>query len=118
MAGTSMVFVGWHMPRVGRELEAIEHFNSFTGYLDRMQKEGRIDSYEPMMLTPHGGDLTGFVVIRGDHAHLHELRHSEVFLDHVMRAEYLVENLGIVDGYFGEAVRVQMARYLKLMRHA
>ncbi|HEY3447640.1 MAG TPA: hypothetical protein VGK67_14895 [Myxococcales bacterium] len=116
MAATSMVFVGWHMPRVGREIEAIEHFTSFTNYLDRMQKEGHIDSYEPMMLTPHGGDLTGFVVIRGDHARLHELRRNEIFVDHITRAEFLVENMGVVDGYFGDGVRQQMMRYQKLIR--
>jgi len=116
MAAHSMVFVGWHMPRVGRESEAIEHFISFTNYLDKLQKEGHIDSYEPMMLNPHGGDLTGFIAIRGDHARLHEVRRSEVFLDYVARAEYLVENMGVVDGFFGEGVRLQMARYQKLMR--
>ena len=116
MAAHSMVFVGWHMPRVGREIEAIEHFTSFTNFLTQMQKEGKIESFEPMMLTPHGGDLTGFMIIRGDHARIHELRRTDAFVEHVTRGEYLVENMGVVDGYCGEGVRKQMMRYQTLIR--
>lgn len=116
MAATSMVFVGWNMPRVGHEAEAIEHFATFTNYLGQLQNQGMIENYEPIQLTPYGGDFAGGIIVRGDVARLHEMRRSELFMDHVTKANYLIEGIAVVDGYCGEGVRKQFGRYQKFIR--
>jgi hypothetical protein len=116
MAATSVIFVGWNRPHTGRETEALESFTEFLGYLGEQQGQGKIESFEPVLLSAHGGDMNGFVVVRGDRARLDEMRRSERFLDQVTRASILVAGFGVVDGWIGEGLRAQMERFQKFSR--
>ncbi len=73
------LFVGWGEVVRGRETEAVEVFNETLGYYARLQEEGTIESFEPVFLEPHGGDLNGFILIRGEAEKLAALRVSEEF---------------------------------------
>ena len=55
-----------------------------------------------ILLEPHGGDLAGFMLVRGDRARLHELRTSDEFRRIVARAGAIVDGLGVVSA-FGDA---------------
>ena len=59
------LFIGWGEVVRGRETEALEVFNETLAYYGRLQEEGAIESFEPVFLEPHGGDLSGFILIRG-----------------------------------------------------
>ena len=37
MASDSALFIGWRLPVVGREADALEMFGSFVGYLGKQQ---------------------------------------------------------------------------------
>ena len=50
--------IGWGEVVRGREPEAIEVFNESLGFYGRLEEEGAIDSFDPVFLEPHGGDLT------------------------------------------------------------
>lgn len=54
-------------------------FNEATSYYTRLQLEGTIESFEPVILSAHGGDLAGFVVLRGDRNKLDALKQTEEF---------------------------------------
>ena len=62
----SGLFIGWGEIVRGRETEAVEHFNATIEYFSGLQADGTIESFEPVFLEPHGGDLGGFFFIRGD----------------------------------------------------
>jgi hypothetical protein len=49
-------------------------------YYGRLQQQGEIDSFEPFGLEPHGGDLNGFLLVRGDRDKLARLCVSEAFM--------------------------------------
>ena len=66
---------------------------------------------EPVLLEPHGGDLAGFVLIRGDQEKLSRLRTSEEFVRLNQRAQLVVDNFGVVTAYAGEAVQQQLAGF-------
>jgi len=107
----SALFIGWGLPVRGRERQATKLFGESFEHYTRWQQRGEIESFEHVLLTPHGGELTGFALLRGDKDKLARLRGTEEFERLTSRAMLLVENLGIVDGALGERVMSQMALF-------
>ena len=58
-------------------------------------EQAKIESFEPVAFEPHGGDLAGFVLIRGERDKLNRLRYSEEWLRLNDRAAAVVDGLGI-----------------------
>ncbi len=105
------LFVGFGNPVHGREGQAVDLFNETLAWYGRLQEEGEIDSFEPVFLEPHGGDLNGFILIRGDAEKLSALRVSDEFTQLTIRAGLLVDNIGVVAADMGERLQSQMAFY-------
>src|SRR5262249_19954968 len=81
MAADSILFIGWTRAERGREREALETFGMSMGFWAKQVAAGKIESFEPVLLDRHGGDMNGFVLIRGSAANLAELANSEEFRD-------------------------------------
>jgi hypothetical protein len=111
---TDAIFMGWNRSVPGREATSAEHFQEFLGYLGGLQQAGKIASFEPVLLNPHGGDLNGFVLIRGDSAQIDALSASEEWQIHITRGGFHLEGLGIVRGVTGEGVMAWMARWSQI----
>jgi hypothetical protein len=105
------LFIGWGEVVRGRESEATELFAETLGYYARLQEEGVIESFEPVFLEPHGGDLTGFILLQGDAAKLASLRVSEEFTQLSIRVSLIVNNLGIVGADLGGRLQSQVEYY-------
>jgi len=105
----SGLFVGFGIPVRGRERQSIKVFNEAFEYYSRLQAEGEIESFEPVLLEPHGGELGGFFLLRGDKEKLARIRSSEEFERITARADLIVENLGIVSAFLGERLMSQMS---------
>jgi hypothetical protein len=105
------LFVGFGDPVRGRESQAIEVFNETLAYYGRLQEEGEIESFEPVFLEPHGGDLNGFVLIRGNAEKLASLRVSEEFTQLSLRAGLIVNGFGVVGADLAERLQRQMEFY-------
>ncbi len=102
---TGALMVGWGTLVQGREQKALQHFNEAIQYYTRLQQQGSIESFEPVILEPHGGDLRGFILIRGDPEKLNAFRSSEEFLRLINRGLLLLNNLGIVTAFIGEELQ-------------
>ncbi len=113
MAATHGMFIGWNRPKSGHEAQAIETFQSVIAYLGKQQQHGAIESFEPAFLGPHGGDLNGFVLVRGDRARLDTLRWSDEFLDLTTRANIFVDGFGVLPLVLGAEIAAQMQRFAK-----
>jgi hypothetical protein len=109
----AVLVVGWNQPKAGREGAALELFTQALGVYAKWEKDGKIESYEPVLVDPHGGDLNGFIVVRGDRAKLDALRSSEEMLDLNARSMHLVEGFGVVTGWVGEGLQKQLGRWQK-----
>jgi hypothetical protein len=105
------LFIGWGSVVRGREQEAVELFNELLGYFGQLQEDGTVESFEPVFLEPHGGDLGGFVLVRGDAEKLSALRVSDEFVQYTIRALLHVENFGVVGADMAERLQSQMAFY-------
>jgi hypothetical protein len=110
MAGDAL-FLGWGPVVRGRELKALEVFQETLEYYGQLQQEGRIESFEPVLIAPHGGELAGFIMLRGERVKLDEARSSEQFQRLVTRAASIVDNVGVIDAYTGDALARQMAGF-------
>lgn len=107
------LFVGWGEVVRGREDQSLELFNEFLGYLGGLAENGEIESFEPVFLEAHGGDLAGFVLIRGEADRLHSIRTSDEWIKHATRGGLMTENFGVVSAALGERLERQMAVYME-----
>ncbi len=111
----SILFLGWNRPIVGREQQANQLFQNSMEFWASLQAGGRIESFEPVILATHGGDLNGFVILRGDAKKLAEIREDDTFLDLVTEAGYCLEGFGVILGYVVEGLTNSLTRWSKLI---
>jgi hypothetical protein len=98
------LFIGWGASVRGREAKSLEVFNESVEYWGRLQQEGKIESFDVVLLEPHGGDLLGFALLRGDQEALSALRVDEEFERVITRADLIVEGLGVVGAYLNDGL--------------
>ena|SRR5947209_6176382 len=108
MAGEAL-FIGWGQVVRGREKKALQVFQESMEYYGKLQQDGRIESFDVLLLSPHGGDLDGFVILRGDRAKLAEIRFSEEFERLTARATAIVDSVGVLPAYGGDVLAQQVA---------
>jgi hypothetical protein len=108
---SAALFVGWGAPVRGREKQSFDVFNEAIQFFSRQVQEGNVESFEPVQLESHGGDLSGFMLIKGDRAKLERMRYSPDFRRLVARAETIVDNFGIVAAFIGEEMQREFAVY-------
>jgi hypothetical protein len=113
MADAAM-FIGWNRPVAGRETQAAAFYKESMGLYATWQKEGKIESFEPVLLAAHGGDLNGFVILRGDQKKLDDLRHDERYIDTMLKGVMLVTGWGSIPAYINQGVEKLMTRYVQL----
>jgi hypothetical protein len=105
------IFIGWGPPVRGREAKSLEVFNESVQYWGQLQQDGKIESFEVALLSPHGGDLGGFALLRGTQEGLDEVRNSDEFARTLARAGLIIEGLGVVGAVLGEQLGTQMGIY-------
>jgi hypothetical protein len=113
MAANAM-FLGWNRSISGREQQAMQLFQKTMEYYGQLQADGRIESFEPVVLGNHGGDLNGFVLLKGDPEKLDEIRREDTFQEFSIEANYCLENFGVVPGYVGDGIVDVFSRWSKL----
>jgi hypothetical protein len=106
------LFIGFGFPVHGREEGALKVFGELLGILAAQQQQGNVESFEPVFLQPHGGDLNGFVLVRGDQAKLSAVVATEEFQRNMIRAQTIVEHVGVVNAALGGELQRQMSTFL------
>ncbi|HYM44786.1 MAG TPA: hypothetical protein VES65_01320 [Solirubrobacteraceae bacterium] len=110
MAGEEL-FIGWGQVVRGREQKALQVFQETIEFDGRLQQEGKIDGFDAHLLAPHGGDLAGFIVLHGERGKLDEIRSTEEFERLIARAGAIVDGVGVINAYSGDALGQAMARF-------
>jgi len=105
------LFLGWGEVIAGREAIALAGFNESMAFYTAQQQNGTIESFEPVILWPHGGDLGGFILIRGEAAKLAALKQTAEFQRLNTRAQLFLHGLGVIDGYIGASLATMMATW-------
>jgi hypothetical protein len=105
------LFIGWGQVVRNREQRALEVFNESMEYYASLEQDGKIESWEVVLLEPHGGDLAGFVLLRGSTDQMNAVRSDEEFERRTTRADLIVEGLGTVGALVGEGIARGMGIY-------
>jgi hypothetical protein len=105
------LFIGWGAPIRGREAKGLEVFAEALAYYGKAEQEARIESQETVLLRPHGGDLAGFILVRGSEAQITALRAEDEFERIVTRATLVVQNVGVVDAALGDGLQASIGVY-------
>jgi hypothetical protein len=105
------LFIGWGDPILGREAKGLEVFSESLAYYGRLQQEGVIESFETALLEPHGGDIAGFILIRGSEEKLAQLRVDDEFVRMATRASLIVQGLGVVGAALGDGLEAAINVY-------
>jgi hypothetical protein len=105
------LFIGWGQPVRGRETKGIGVFNEALGFHGKQQEAGEIESFEVVLIGLHGGDLYGFILVKGSEQQIAALRANEEFQRLMTRAAQVVERMGVVDAAVDEGVGESVAMY-------
>lgn len=104
------LFIGWGETIAGRERQAEGVFGEAIAYFTELQQKGTIESFEPVLLQPHGGDLEGFMLVRGERDALHGLTASPEWERLSSRSQAIIHKFGVVRAYLGaETMRLVQA---------
>ena len=98
------LFIGWGDIVRGRETKALDVFNESIQYYAKLQQDGIVESFDAWFLAPHGGDLAGFILLRGERERLDEVQRSADFELLTSRAGMVVDRIGVVHAYTGDAL--------------
>ena len=111
---SNTLLIGWNRAVPGREHAAAELFAQTVGYYDKMQKSGKLTSWEPVFLNQHGGDMNGFFLLKGTGSNLNAIVADDEFVDIMLRAGHILQNFGVVHGYSGmNVIQDMMGRWTK-----
>lgn len=105
-----LLFLSWGASVTGREERGLEVFNEALGLYGRLQQEGRIESFDVVLLSPNGA-TDGYMQLRGSAEQLAAVREDTEFRRLLVAAAMVVNDLRVVDGYCDEGVAEAMAIY-------
>ena len=105
-----VLVISWGEPVRGREERAMEVFNEAVGLFGRMQQDGRLESFDVVLLNPNG-EMAGYMELHGSAEQIAALDADEEFLRNTVDASLIVENLRHTVGYTNEAVARQMEMF-------
>jgi len=112
----SALIIQWGATAPGRERKAVELFGETLRFLTGLVTKGRVASVEPFFLQPHGGDVEGFFIMRGDRDELNKIRGEDDFQRYSVRAQAVVQHFGVIEAITGEQLNKHMAWFTEAAR--
>jgi hypothetical protein len=97
------IVYSWKRSLPGREALSAQYFAEFTAYLAGLRSEGRIASFEPVLLEPNGR-MSGFFLIYGSGKQLAQVLDSPAWSEHITRSLMHLDEPVLACGSSGEAV--------------
>src|SRR5947208_7441608 len=105
-----VLFISWNAPVRGREERGLEVFNESMGLYGRMQQEGRIESFDVVLLGATG-EMNGYIELHGSAEQIAAVREDEQFQRTTIEASLIVDGLRQIEGVTNEELARQMALY-------
>jgi hypothetical protein len=110
-----VLFLGWSRATVGREQQAMKLWGKTMEYYGKLETEGKVESWEPVLLSAHGGDMNGFFLIKGDAEKLDKIQREDAWIDLTIEANYCLDGFGLIRGWVGEGLTDVMTRWSNLI---
>ena len=107
------LFIGFGYPVRGRERQAAAVFQEALQYYGGLQQRGDLESFEAGFLEPHGGDLGGFILLRGDIAKLNRMRYEDAEFQRILvKSQLDVESIGVIAVQLGDQITQAMNLFM------
>jgi hypothetical protein len=107
--------ITWGATVPGREKRALEVYNETLQYWARLQQEGRIERFDVAVLGPTGGDLGGFMLVRGTAQQIDSVRRTDEYLELIQRVQLIADHLRIADAFVDDGLAQIMGQYQKVV---
>ena len=111
----SALFMGWDRPIVGREKQAMQLWQKAMEYCSKLKTDGKIESFDAVMLQAHGGDLNAFIIVKGDAKKLAEIRREDTFSQYLVEGTYCLQGFGVIPGAIGAGLTKIVSQWAKLI---
>ncbi len=108
-----VLFISWGTTVRGREERGLEVFDRSLDLYGRMQRDGRIERMDVVLLEPNGG-LNGYIELHGSADQLAAVRRDEEFERTLVDASLIVDELRLVEG----VTEQELARQVSLFQEA
>lgn len=105
----------WGSAIPGREKQALNVFNDMVQWWTGVQQEGKIERFDVTVLAPSGGDVSGFLVVRGTADQLDSLRRSKEYQQQIARAMLVASHVNVSDAYVDEGLAQIMGQYQEVI---
>jgi hypothetical protein len=114
---TACLFMGWDRPVAGKESEAYGFLmREVSERIEGFRRDGWFESFQTIGITPHGGNLNGFLLLLGERAKLDELRRTDGFEALSMKIGTLFLGYGVVPCVTGEGLEKVKQRNPQLFK--
>ncbi len=107
----SGLFIGWGDPYPGKAVASLKVFEEAVAYWESLRAAGEVEGVETVLLGYHGGDLSGFTLLRGDAEKLGRLRMAPEFQRITWRASVCLAKIGVVPALVDAGVTDTMSAY-------
>jgi hypothetical protein len=108
----------WGAPIPGREKQALYVFNETMQYWAGLQLEGKIERFDVTVLAPTGGEVAGFLVVRGTAEQIDSLRRTKEYQQQVASVQLVASHLSVVDAYVDEGLAEIIDQYIDVIVRA
>ena len=107
--GSNVMLFGWNRSVPGTALRGVREVPW------RLAAEGCDSDFRCRVPRPHGGDLNGFFLIKGDSAKLDALVSTTEWITHITRAALHLDGSGVVRGVTGDEIMGRMALWTSVI---
>ena len=105
-----VLFIGWGETVPGREERGLEVFNEALGLYGRMQQQGKIESFNTVLLDSNT-TIDGYIELRGSAKQIADCRMDDEFRRVMYDAALVTRNLCVIDGACDKGVEKEVGRY-------
>jgi len=105
-----VLVISWGAPIPGREERGLEVFNEAIGQYGRFQQEGRIESFNVVLLAPNAG-MNGFIEVEGSVDQLNAVKEDDDYRRVLTDAALVCHDLRVVEGATKEGIARMVETY-------
>ena len=98
-----VVVISWGSPRPGREERGLEVFNEALGMYGQFQQDGRIESFDVVLLSPNAS-MNGYICLKGSADQLNAMKEDDDYRRVLTNAALVCEGVCATDGATDEGV--------------
>lgn len=116
MTANHALLFGWNRPITGKETIASELFGSWVSFWTQQKTKGTIESFEPVLISEHGGDFNGFFLVKGERNTLQKIRwENEEYRKLNLQTSVVMQGWGVQDCYVGDELQKIMGEWTQLV---